>query len=239
MSSFDQVSQMIVEQWPWIVAGLICIAFTGMAIFFGTKSKDSDNDNLDDEDDESFDMDQVMKHWGPGVLSVKLESRKIELARETLPTEYDPNNSGFERARDANNDELANLNNQWESNYLPSKDDVNEHAEEVFVDAAEEPFNTKETDKDVNEKEKDDDTISLEQPIEDHAIVNDKKIIEDKISLVQPSKINDFESPMVKSSKYAAEKSSDSLPQKKKKSTWSKIKGFCCFWKRSSKSKRA
>ena len=239
MSSFDLVSQMIVEQRPWIVTGLICIALTGMAIFFGAKSKD--NDNLDDEDeDDSSDQDRLMKLWGPGVLSVKLESRKIELAREALTAEHDPNNSGLERAIDANNDELANLSNQWES-----KDDVSEHAEEVFVDAAEEPFNEKETDKDVNEKEEDDDinekekddTISLEQPIEDHVTVNYKEMIEDKFSLVQPSKINDFESPMVKSSKYAAEKSSDSFPQKKKKSTWSKIKG--CFWKKSSKSKRA
>ena len=165
MSSFDLVSQMIVEQWPWIVTGLICIALTGMAIFFGAKSKD--NDNLDEDEDDSSDLDRLMKLWGPGVLSVKLESRKIELAREALTAEHDPNNSGLERAIDANNDELANLNNQWES-----KDDVTEHAEEVFVDAAEEPFNEKETDKDVNEKEEDannekekDETISLESPL--------------------------------------------------------------------------
>ena len=99
MSSFDLVSQMIVEQRPWIVTGLICIALTGIAILFGAKSKV--NDNLDDEDeDDSSDLDRLMKLWGPGVLSVKLESRKIELASQKTSTDLTVENMKTENIKE-------------------------------------------------------------------------------------------------------------------------------------------
>ena len=241
MSFFELVLQMIAEQWPLLVVGLLIVLqvlssvyvairiSSSLAIFFGTKGKDSDNLDYD----ESFDLDQLMKLWGPGELSISREFIKIELVRETLTAEHDPNNSGLEIASETSKDEPAFLNNQWESNEKVLAIEY-DNAAEVFVVIAEEPANGKDKDEEVNENAKDDDTISLEQPIEDNLTARDKEMSEDDISHKQPYEINDFESPMMKSTNYSAEKS---LNQKKKKSTWSKLKDFCCCWKKSSKSK--
>ena len=241
MSFFELVLQMIAEQWPLLVVGLLIVLqvlssvyvairiSSSLAIFFGTKGKDSDN--LDD--DESFGLDQGMKLWGPAELSINRKFRKIELVRETPTPEHDPNNSGLEIASDTSKDEPAYLNNQRESNEKVLAIEY-DNAAEVFVVIAEEPANEKEKDEEINENAKDDDTISLEQPIEDNLTARDKEMSEDDISHKQPYEINDFESPMMKSTNYSAEKS---LNQKKKKSTWSKLKDFCCCWKKNSKSK--
>jgi hypothetical protein len=202
MSSFGLVSQMIVDKWTWVVAGLICITLAALALFFGSTG----NDYLDDDDDDEFlDLENVIKYWGSGVLSMKCEHRKTELARSIPSTECEPNNtSGLDMASDRIKDE-GKLNEK-----LLVQDD-----EEALVLNAEEP---------INEKEKEEDNISLAKPTEVNDPVNEMEKDEDNLAPDQTDEVFYSESPLVRSNQFLNEELYPIPIHKKKKSFWTSLK---------------
>ena len=115
MSSFEMFSQMFNDKWQWIVASLITLAIVAIAAFF--LKMDNDLEDPDVDDDESVDLEIVMKMMGPGELSVKRQVDTIELIREREANQFELNNypSGSDRSYEMTGMEIAENSSEQEN----------------------------------------------------------------------------------------------------------------------------